>query len=89
MRQVQQPLNVTTDATGSPSRLEGSRKPVNVRRVIDSWRYGGRWWVGEPPRDYYLLELKTGHVFEVYREDIGPSGPNPAGETWTLSRIAD
>jgi len=47
--------------------------------VIDSWRYGGRWWVGEPPRDYYLLELETGHVFEVYY----------AGETWMLSRIAD
>lgn len=52
---------------------------MNVRRVLDAWRYGGRWWVGEPPRDYYLLELETGHVFEVYR----------AGDTWTLSRIAD
>ena len=79
MRNVQQPLNVTTDAKGSPSRLEGPQKPVNVRRVIDSWRYGGRWWVGEPPRDYYLLKLETGHVFEVYR----------AGEVWTLSRISD
>ena len=38
MRNVQQPLNVTTDAKGSPSRLEGPQKPVNVRRVIDSWR---------------------------------------------------
>lgn len=52
---------------------------MSVRRVLDFWFYGGRWWVNEGPRDYYLLELETGHVFEVYR----------AAEQWTLSRIAD
>lgn len=82
-------MNVTTDPDGHPSRLEGPRQPVNVRRILDFWRYGGRWWVGEPPRDYYLLELETGHIFEVYREVTGPSGPNLAAEHWTLSRIAD
>ncbi len=79
MRQVQQSVNVTTDPDGHPSKLEGPRQPVNVRRILDAWRYGGRWWVGEPPRDYYLLELETGHIFEVYR----------CAEHWTLSRIAD
>ena len=76
---MQQSVNVAVDPNGHPSRLEGPRTPVNVRRVLDCWRYGGRWWAGEGPRDYYLLELETGHVFEVYR----------AGESWTLSRIAD
>ena len=72
-------MNITTDAKGSPSKLEGPQKPVNVRRVIDSWRYGGRWWRDEAPRDYYLLELETGHIFEVFRSE----------GRWTLSRISD
>jgi len=79
VRQVQQPLNVTTDTQGNPSRLEGPRRPVAVRRVLDAWRYGGRWWIGESPRDYYLLELETGHVFEVFCSE----------GRWTLSRVAD
>lgn len=72
-------MNVAVDPNGHPSRLEGPRKPVAVRRVLDCWRYGGRWWVNEGPRDYYLVELETGHVFEVYC----------CAERWTLSRIAD
>lgn len=79
MKQVHRPVNMITDATGNPSKFDGPRRPVTVRRILDSWRYGGRWWVNEPPRDYYLLELETGHIFEVYR----------AGDVWTLSRISD
>lgn len=52
---------------------------MSVWRILDHWRYGGRWWLNEPPRDYYLLELETGHVIEVYR----------SGEAWVLSRIVD
>lgn len=72
-------MNILTDAKGHPSGLDGLRMPVSVRRILDFWRYNGRWWQGEEPRDYYLLELETGHVVEVYR----------AADTWTLSRIAD
>lgn len=50
-----------------------------VRRILDFWCYGGRWWLSEPPRDYYLLELESGHVVEVFR----------AAKDWTLSRVAD
>ncbi len=52
-------MNVATGKDGHPSRLEGPRTPANVRRVLDFWRYGGRWWASEGPRDYYLLELET------------------------------
>ena len=72
-------LNVLTNANGHPSGLNGPRKPVGVRRVLDFWRDGGGWWWGEPPRDYYLLELETGHVVEVFR----------AADAWTLSRTQD
>jgi hypothetical protein len=79
VRQVHRAVNVLTDAKGHPSGLDSLRKPVSVRRILDFWCYGGRWWLNEPPRDYYLLELETGHVVEVYR----------ARENWVLSRIAD
>ncbi len=72
-------MNITTNAKGSPSKLEGPRKPVKVRYILDAWRYGGRWWRGEAARDYYLLELESGHVVEVYR----------SLESWVLSRISD
>jgi hypothetical protein len=72
-------VNVVTDANGIPSGLNGPQRPVGVRRVLDFWRYGGRWWLSEPPRDYYLLELETGHVVEVFR----------AADSWTLSRVSD
>lgn len=56
--------------------MGGERK---VTRVLDFWFYGGRWWLNEPPRDYYLLELSDNRVVEVYR----------AAGQWTLSRVAD
>lgn len=52
-----------------------------VRRVLDFWFYGGRWWEGESPRSYWLLEMETGKVIEVYREDNTGKG--------VCSRIAD
>lgn len=52
---------------------------MNVRHVLDFWYYGGRWWLNEPSRDYYLLELDSGHIVEVFR----------TADSWTLSRVAD
>lgn len=72
--------------SGSPSRV-GERR---VLRVLDRWRYGGRWWRREGPRDYYLLELEGGGVVEVFAR---PGGPVPGGHAprggWTLSRTLD
>ena len=79
MRQVHRSVNILTDENGIPSKLKGPRKPVNVRHVLDFWYYGGRWWLNELPRDYYLLELDSGHIVEVFR----------TADSWTLSRVAD
>ncbi|WP_022799556.1 hypothetical protein [Thermus islandicus] len=48
-------------------------------RLLDAWRAGGRWWLGEEGRDYFLLEVAGGLVLEVFRE----------GEGWVLSRVLD
>lgn len=58
-------------------RVRGQRH--RVVRVLDRWRYGGRWWRGEPPRDYLLLEVEGGGVLEVFRE----------GNRWFASRWLD
>lgn len=72
-------MNITTDKIGNPSGLDGPRRSVKVRRILDFWRYSARWWEGQAPRAYYLLELETGHVIEVYQST----------DTWVLSRISD
>ncbi len=72
-------VEVSTDENGNPWRLNDRGQEKRVVRTLDFWRYGGRWWVFEPPRDYFLLELEGGKVVEVYR----------AGEHWTLSRVTD
>jgi hypothetical protein len=70
---------VLTDEKGTPLRLEDGGGERKVTRVLDFWCYGGRWWLAEPPRDYFLLELSDSRVVEIYR----------AAERWTLSRVAD
>ncbi len=73
------PVNVLTNEKGHPCGLNRPQRPVKVTRILDTWQDGGRWWLNEPPRDYYLLELETGSVWEVYK----------SGSDWTLSGIAD
>ena len=79
MRRKQTPLEVLTDENSNPWRLKTQGREKAVRRTLDFWRYNGRWWLDEPPRDYFLLELSDGRVVEVYRV---------AGQ-WALSRVAD
>lgn len=66
-------------ASEQPQQLQLRDRWRRVTRLLDCWRYGGRWWLGEAPRDHYLLELDHGQVVEVCRED----------EQWLLLRTAD
>lgn len=68
-----------TNHNGNPLKLKDRGRERKVVRILDFWRYGGRWWVGEPPRNYFLLELSDGNIVEVYQ----------AAKHWTLSRVAD
>ncbi len=79
MKQLHRTINVLTNPQGHPSGLNGPQKPIAVRQILDFWRYGGRWWLDEPPRDYYRLELETGHIVEVYH----------AADQWVLARVSD
>jgi len=62
-------------AHGPTGRLH--RGPVT--RVLDRWRYDGRWWEREIHRDYVLLELEDGAVAELFREE----------GAWWVARVSD
>ena len=49
-----------------------------VENIVDHWRETGRWWEGEGPRDFFLVETKRG-VFIVSK---GPAG-------WRIERLID
>ncbi len=50
-----------------------------MRRLLDNWSAAGRWWLGEPERLYFLVELENGWVAEVYREE----------DRWVLAALHD
>ncbi|MDQ3459834.1 MAG: hypothetical protein M3498_11120 [Deinococcota bacterium] len=50
-----------------------------MRRLLDDWSAAGRWWLGEPERLYFLVELENGWVAEVYREE----------DRWVLAALHD
>lgn len=80
MKAAQQEVRVDLRA-GQPARVHWNGRPYAVGAVHDQWRYGGRWWLNEAPRDCYLLDLGA-VTAELHRED-GPAG------RWWLARVVD
>lgn len=79
MRAVQQAVTVGLTPAGDPGRLTWAGRSYPVQGVLDRWRFGGRWWLGELPRDCYLVQAGE-LVAELHRE---------AGGRWWLARIQD
>lgn len=80
MRQVQQEVAVVQEE-GRPRRFSWGGRTYPVVQVTEQWRFGGRWWVGEPPRDCYLVQAGL-LTAELHREDT------PQGRWW-LARVQD
>jgi len=90
MRSVFEPIRVETDGKGTPARLCWNGRILIVSRVIDHWRYVGKWWLfptGQR-RTYYRLEarallerqqLAEPRIVEVFQQD---------GQ-WTISYFCD
>lgn len=81
MKQVQQEVTVTLTPGGYPRSLTWGGRTYPVGTVVDEWRFGGRWWLGERPRTCYLLQAGA-LTAELHRED-GPHG------RWWLARVQD
>ena len=69
MRRVGCPLTVHTDARGRPTSLELAGAARRVGRVFENWIETGRWWEGEPRRQFYRVE--AGGVFDLSVDDDG------------------
>ncbi len=69
-------LSVLTK-NNSPVQLNGQSV-----KIIDQWRIGGRWWLGERPRDYFRIE-QAGKLLDIYRT------PGGGGELWLLAKNHD
>ncbi|WP_221091174.1 DUF6504 family protein [Deinococcus aquaedulcis] len=80
MKAVQQEVQVDTQ-DGAPRRLIWAGQAYPVQAVSDEWRYGGRWWLGEPGRTCYLVQAGA-LTAELHRED-GEAG------RWWLARMVD
>ncbi len=48
-----------------PKTLRDSSARHEVQTVLDVWREGGRWWVGESPGTVFLLELTSGRIVTI------------------------
>ncbi|CAM3440196.1 Nucleotidyltransferase [Deinococcus saxicola] len=80
MKAVQQAVEVSLTGGGEPGRLIWDNRTYPIRGVLDQWRYGGRWWLSEPPRTCYLVQA-GGLIAELHHED--------STDAWWLARIQD
>ena len=90
MRSIFEPIQVQTDGNGIPARVLWRGRTFVVARVLNRWRYVGKWWLNLNPqrRTYYRLEARpllphqqrgAARVLEVFKQD----------GTWTLSYLCD
>ena len=81
MKAVQQEVQVTVSGAGRPHVLIWGGKAHPVRAILDQWRFGGRWWLGEPPRACFLIQ--TGTLTAELHNEAAPPG------RWWLARVQD
>lgn len=80
MKAVQQAVEVSVTPAGEPGRLRWAGRSYPVGAVLDTWRFGGRWWLGEAPRDCYLVQ--AGALLAELHHERAP-------DRWWLARIQD
>lgn len=81
MRVIGDPITVLV-RHGQPHTLYWHQRRYPIRTILDTWRWAGRWWLRDPPRDYWLLDTQ-GLTAEIYRV-------RAAGHfCWVLARVGD
>ncbi|WP_019584645.1 hypothetical protein [Deinococcus apachensis] len=86
MRAVQERCGVELDGQGKPHVVRWRNRTYRVTREHDAWRAGGRWWLGEPCRDCWLLECGA-LTLEVHRFD--ETDPPQEVSGWWVARVQD
>lgn len=76
-----QEVSVTVSVGGLPQDLYWQGRALRVQVILDQWKFGGRWWVNEHPRDCFLVQ--AGHLTaELHHELV-------TGGRWWLTRLQD
>jgi Family of unknown function (DUF6504) len=79
VRAIQDQIEVTLDPGGHPAPFRWQTRRYAVQAVLDSWAFGGRWWLGEAPRECYLVQAEL--LFAELHHD--------RGGIWWLARLQD
>lgn len=80
MRFIDHPVQATVRA-GRLQRFHWRNETYEVRRIVDGWRYVGRWWAGEGEWCFVKVETTDGGLFELYHDVIA--------DEWRLYRVYD
>ncbi|MFS8523767.1 MAG: DUF6504 family protein [Limnochordales bacterium] len=64
-----------------PAAFEWRGRTYRIARIVDRWRYVGRWWLGEGEWRFMKVETTDGGLFELYFDT--------AADEWRLYRIYD
>lgn len=80
MKALQQEVSVEV-LEGRPVRLTWGQRHYAVSQILDVWRYGGRWWLGEAPRNCFLVQMGP-LTAELHQESV------PLGR-WFIARLQD
>lgn|GEM_PF-1941508 len=65
---------------GRIQRVKAGPRVFVIERTLVRFEHGGRWWRGELPRSYFILQSNQGVRLEVYVV---------AMLEWTLSAVED
>lgn len=66
---------------GQPVSLFWRERRYPISAIQDSWRFGGRWWLGEGPRDCYVVQ--AGPLRAELHHEAREEG------RWWLARLED
>lgn len=64
-----------------PTAFQWRGRTYQVARIVDRWRYVGRWWIDEGEWLFIKVETTDGGLFELYFDT--------ADGEWRLYRIYD
>lgn len=64
-----------------PTAFQWRGRTYHIARIVDQWRYVGRWWIGEGEWRFVKVETTDGGLFELYFDT--------AADEWRLYRIYD
>lgn len=80
MKAVNQEVRVEL-RDSSPYCFTWGTRRYPVTAIDDTWRFGGRWWLCEPPRDCFLVQAGPLRA-ELHHEAQGEG-------RWWLARLED